>query len=95
MLVPLLIDTSVLWMSIVPLLSPMLLNLVVLCVDLAPVLSFLLASVEVYLPLVAPLFSLVLSVDLTPLFVPLFLGVIISAPFLAVAFLNLVRVVGI
>ena len=90
-----LIDTAVLWMSIVPFLSPMLLNLVVISIDLSPVLSLLLPCVEINLPLVAPLFFLVLSVDLSPLFVPLLLGVVISAPFLAIAFFNVIRVEGI
>jgi hypothetical protein len=89
MLMPFLIDSSILRVSIIPLFGPVLLDLVVIGVDLSPILSLFVSRVEIDLPLVAPLFFLVVPVDFTPLLVPFLMGVIVSAVFFAVAFFNL------
>jgi len=87
-----LVDAAVLRVPVVPLLCPVLLDSVVFVVVLAPVLSFLEPSAQVDLPLVAPLLLLADLVNFAPFLVPLFLGMLVLAPLLALRLLDLASV---
>lgn len=84
-----LVDSVVLRVAVVPLLGPVLADLVVLGVILPPALALLQAGRKLDLPFLAPLLLLSFPVDFAPFLVPLLLRLVILAPLLAVAFVDL------